>query len=248
MNLYDMDMYDHLWSQEWQTLQAIGPLHHNRYRLMLREFPISIAPGSRIIDVGCGRGTFLEILRKRYPDAVLCGVEYSQEGCKAASDHIRNCIQIGDILELSPRLAAEPYDIVVCGEVLEHLPDPGRAIDAIVSLLKPGGLAILTVPGGMRYWSKQDEAAGHYRRFEYDEFASLVKDSGLKIERHYGWGGPFGLIYYQMVSFIGPERVMDTNISPLSRFVSKMLQILFHVDDLFCSRYGFQLITRAKCP
>jgi SAM-dependent methyltransferase len=246
MDLYDPELYDRLWSQEWQTLQAIGPLTHNRYRLMLRELPPSLPPGSRIIDVGCGNGSFLEILRKRYPEAVLCGVEYSQQGRQAAIDDIRKFIQVGDIVEVAPRLATEPYDIVICTEVLEHLPDPRRALDAIVSLLKPGGLALLTVPGGMRYWSKQDEAAGHYLRFEYDEFASLVNDSGLQIEQHYGWGGPFGLIYYHMISLVGPDRVMRTGDSLLSRIVSKMLLILFRFDDFFCSRYGFQLVTKAR--
>ena len=172
MNLDNPKLYDRLWSQEWRTVQAIGPLTHTRYRLMLREFPASVPPGSRFIDIGCGNGTFLKILSKRYPDALLYGVEYSKEGCRAAPEQIRKFIQVGDIVELAPRLATEPYDIVVCSEVLEHVPDPRQALDAIVSLLKPGGLAVFTVPCGMRYWSKQDEVAGHFRRFEYDEFAS----------------------------------------------------------------------------
>jgi hypothetical protein len=118
----------------------------------------------------------------------------------------------------------------------------------IVSLLKPRGLAVFTVPGGMRYWSKQDEVAGHYRRFEYDEFATVVNESGLQIERHYGWGCPFGLIYNYMVSLVGPQRVMLSGNYPLTGILSKILLILFRVDDLFCSRYGFQLVTRARLP
>jgi trans-aconitate methyltransferase len=74
-----MNLYDRLWSQGWQNLQSIGPLTHTRYRLMLRELPASLPKGYRIVDVGCGNGTFLAILRNRYPDAVLCGVEYSQQ-------------------------------------------------------------------------------------------------------------------------------------------------------------------------
>jgi trans-aconitate methyltransferase len=111
MTQYDPTMYDKLWSQDWQTLQAIGPLTHNRYRLMLRELPSSLPRPTRIIDVGCGRGTFLELLRERYPNAILHGIEYSEEGCKAARQDIRQCIQVGDISELAPKLASDPSDL-----------------------------------------------------------------------------------------------------------------------------------------
>ena len=76
MTQYNPKMYDQLWSQDWQTLQAIGPLNHNRYRLMLRELPHSLPKGSRIIDVGCGRGSFLELLKELFPQAILLGIEY----------------------------------------------------------------------------------------------------------------------------------------------------------------------------
>lgn len=241
-----MELYDRLWSQEWQELQKIGPLTHTRYRLMLRELPAHLPANSRIIDVGCGNGTFLAILQERYPQAILCGVEYSQQAKQVAPGHIRKFIQVGDIVELAPKLADQPYDIVVCSEVLEHVPNPNQAIEAIVSLLKPKGLAVFTVPGGMRYWSEQDEVAGHFRRFEYDEFADLLQKSGLQIEHHYGWGGPFGLFYDRIISLVGPQRIMRHGTSFMSTMVAKVLIMLFHIDDLFCSRYGFQLVTRAR--
>jgi 2-polyprenyl-3-methyl-5-hydroxy-6-metoxy-1,4-benzoquinol methylase len=52
---YDMEMYDHLWSQQWQNVQDIGPLNHNRYRLMLRELPKSSMEDCSILDLGCGQ-------------------------------------------------------------------------------------------------------------------------------------------------------------------------------------------------
>lgn len=53
-----MNLYDQLWSENWQNLQQIGPLTHSRYRLMLQELPPSVPAETRIIDVGCGNGTF----------------------------------------------------------------------------------------------------------------------------------------------------------------------------------------------
>ena len=185
-------------------------------------------------------------MKAQYPQAILSGIEYSQKAQQVAPQQIQKCIQVGDLVELAPKLAAQPYDIVVCSEVLEHLPDLNQALEAIVSLLKPKGLAVFTVPGGMRYWSEQDEVAGHYRRFEYEEFADLLQRNGLQIEHHYGWGGPFSSFYNRMISLVGPQRIMRHGTSLLSTISAKLFMTLFHVDDLFCSRYGFQLVTRAR--
>jgi len=247
MNMqYDLEMYDELWSKDWQNLQEIGPLTHNRYRLMLKELPKEIKPDSQIIDVGCGRGSFLELLKNRYPSATFTGVEYSDEGKQAARPDLRNSIIVGDIYDVVSQLPHHYYDILVCSEVLEHLPDPDKALELIASIIKPGGIALLTVPCGMGYWSTQDKIAGHYRRFEYSEFASLVKNNNFTLEKHYSWGTLFGLLYYRAVSLVGPSRVMKTKPSLLSHFISRVLQILFHVDDFFVSSQGFQLITRAR--
>lgn len=242
------NIYDHLWSQEWQNVQVIGPLTHSRYRLMLAECPESLPTNSRIIDVGCGNGKFLTMLGDRYPDAILQGIEYSQQAREVTPEKLRDAILVGDVVELAPELSKDPYDLVICSEVLEHVLNPTAAIQAIASLVKPGGVVILTVPGGMKYWSKQDEVAGHYRRFEYEEFSKLIKQTGLTITKHYGWGRVFALIYDRLVSWIGPETVMQTKTSRLSQLTAKTLILLFRVDDLFCSPQGFQLVTKAVKP
>lgn len=245
---YDMEMYDHLWSQQWQNVQDIGPLNHNRYRLMLRELPKSSMEDCSILDLGCGRGAFLSLLKNKYPKATLSGIEYSEEGKKSAHPEIRNVIQVGDLYEVAERLPRCSYDLVICSEVIEHLPEPEAALNIIFSLLKPGGIALLTVPCNMRYWSRQDEVAGHYRRFGMKEFASLVTNSGFSVKKNYGWGTFLGLIYYQMVSALGPEKVMKTKVTFVSKTISRFLQFVFRVDDFLVSSRGLQLITVAQKP
>jgi SAM-dependent methyltransferase len=245
---YDMEMYDHLWSQQWQNVQDIGPLNHNRYRLMVRELPKSSMEDCSILDLGCGRGAFLSILKNKYPKATLSGIEYSEEGKKSAHPEIRNIIQVGDLYEVAEGLPRNFYDLVICSEVIEHLPEPEPAVDIVFSLLKPGGIALLTVPCNMRYWSKQDEAAGHYRRFGMNEFAYLVTNSGLSVKNNYGWGTFLGLIYYQMVSALGAEKVMKTKVTFMSKIISRFLQFVFRVDDFLVSSQGIQLITVAQKP
>jgi len=242
------NFYDSAYSHDWKAIQDIGPMTHTRYRLVLKELPPYLPSGSRIIDIGCGIGTLLSILKKRYPGADLSGIEYSEVAVNSAPPHIRNCIRAGDIVELAPELSTHPYDIVICTEVLEHIPEPSKALDSIVSLLKPGGIALFTVPAGMMYWSSQDTFAGHLRRFKYLEFRNLLTDSGLKIEHCYGWGICFGLIYDRLISTIGPSKVANYDSSHLSKIASRFVFLLLHFDDLFPCRLGFQLVAKARRP
>jgi SAM-dependent methyltransferase len=240
-----MDHYDRLWSSGWQTIQAVGPLTHSRYRLMLRELPVALPPGSRILDVGCGNGTFLGILGRRYPGIEAYGVEYSQTACDQAPPDLRSHILVGDILEVAHQLKPASFDIAICSEVLEHVDNPERVMTTICSLLKPGGQAVFTVPGNMRHWSSQDEVAGHRRRFEFADFQKLVESNGLRIRHHFGWGGPFAYVYNRVVSQAGPDRVMKSGRNPLVGLLARCLVWVFRIDDMFCAPTRFQLITSA---
>ena len=69
----------------------------------------------------------LIVLRERYPQGVFYGVEYSSQARLASPEHLQSSIQVGDIVELAPALAENPYDLVICSEVLEHVTDPDQA-------------------------------------------------------------------------------------------------------------------------
>lgn len=56
----------------------------------------------------------------------------------------RACAEVGDALELP--YADETFDVVLISEVLEHVPQDVRAIEEFTRVLKPGGVAAITVP------------------------------------------------------------------------------------------------------
>jgi hypothetical protein len=80
------------------------------------------------------------------------------------------------------------------------------------------------------------------------EFASLVTNSGFSVKKNYGWGTFLGLIYYRMVSALGSEKVMKTEVTFMTKTISQFLQFVFRVDDFLVSSRGFQLITVAQKP
>ncbi|MGA9118301.1 MAG: class I SAM-dependent methyltransferase [Bacteroidota bacterium] len=102
----------------------------------------SIRPSGRLLEVGCAGGAFLNAARNHGYDVV--GVELSGEACaKARAEFGLNVIQ-GDLLDA--KFPGASFDVVYMGDVLEHLPDPIRAVNELHRILRSGGLLVLEVP------------------------------------------------------------------------------------------------------
>ncbi len=124
---------------------------------LLRRLERHVRPGA-LLDAGCWLGFLADEARRRGWHPV--GLEPS----RFASDYARTAlgldVRTGDLFgcELEP----ESFDAVVLADVLEHLPDPGAALDRAAALTRPGGALLLTVPDagsrmaralGRRWWS-----------------------------------------------------------------------------------------------
>lgn len=119
--------------------------HRSRFALARRL----VAPyaGQRLLDYGCGDGTFLAMVNDLFPDAIGTGTDVREiETC-------RNRFAGGSPrFALSAEIAASEYDgaygVVTCMEVLEHC--VGAAVDTVVAdlarLVNPSGVVIISVP------------------------------------------------------------------------------------------------------
>jgi len=244
----DQQHFDAQWSTYWLEVQRLGPLTHTRYRLLLEEVPEAPTAVTSILDVGCGPGIFLHELGERFPAASLQGVEYSTTALEAASPRLRARILQGDILEVAGRLAPASFDLIVCSEVLEHVRDPQAVVVTLTALAAPGATLLLTVPAGMQHWCAQDEAAGHLRRFETDEFRALLNHAGLEVPRLYTWGGPVSAVYNTLIDSVGPAKAARTSGSRLGRMAARIAASALRFDDWWKTDRGFQLIARARKP
>lgn len=94
-----------------------------------------------LLDVGAGDGNFLDVAK--LAGFTTSGTEISATGADYAGKRGHRLLlgQLGDIDFKDLR-----FDVVTLWHVLEHLPNPGEALDIVHRILKPGGLCVIAVP------------------------------------------------------------------------------------------------------
>lgn len=116
---------------------------HTR-RDLIRMIPE--VPTQKVLEVGCGRGHTLMALKQRGCAAETVGVELfpltrTEEEIRGVDRYI-----VGNIETDELKLPQNYFDIVICGDVLEHLNDPWAVVAKLQSLLRKDGLLIASVP------------------------------------------------------------------------------------------------------
>lgn len=114
-----------------------------RFVRRLHELVLDAGPVSSVLEIGIGEGFLSGYLSEKLPTVRFCGVDASAEALSRLQRLFpRIETRVGDACDLSG--LEGPFDLVLCAEVLEHLQEPTRALDAIASL-RPRR-ALLTVP------------------------------------------------------------------------------------------------------
>lgn len=97
--------------------------------------------GGRVLENGCGVGTYLERLAGRGSEVI--GLEYDFERAAQAASRVGKVINAaGEALPLP----AATFDLILSHEVLEHVQDDAQAVREMVRILKAGGRLVLFVP------------------------------------------------------------------------------------------------------
>jgi len=106
------------------------------------HFAIERAPreGGRVLDLGCGSGYGTSEIAAAHPSVVgIDRIMPDPECRKSGASFLR-----ADLNGIP--LAPQSFDLIVSFQVIEHLEDPTVYLNAIRSLLRPGGTALITTP------------------------------------------------------------------------------------------------------
>lgn len=105
---------------------------------------VMIADPKRIIDLGCGPGNSTSILRRRWPNARVAGLDSSPEMIAAARQNQLD--QEWILADATAWQAASPFDIVFSNAALQWMPDHERLLPRLLANVAPGGALAFQIP------------------------------------------------------------------------------------------------------
>ncbi len=122
-----------------------------------------------LLDCGAGTGRFAKEMET---DCRVMVLDDHEESLRLLRTRFRP-EQILSLAGDQVPLPAASLDYVTALDVLEHTPDDRAVVAGFQRLLKPGGVALVTVPASMALWSDWDEALHHYRRYSRPQLRAL---------------------------------------------------------------------------
>lgn len=99
----------------------------------------------RVLDVGCGGGSFIAMMLKRAPGTQFHGVDYSPVSVKKSLSFNRGAVRGGQVKIVQGSVSALPFepdffDLVTASETIYFWPDPANDVREVARVLKPGGV------------------------------------------------------------------------------------------------------------
>jgi SAM-dependent methyltransferase len=226
---------------------------------------LSLGPGDRVLDIGCGSGRHTAAVYQ-CPNITVFGADLNLENVRQARNRMLFHDQCGEhgggswLLSVSDirclPFEDASFDLVICSEVLEHIPDDESAVAEIIRVLKPNRLLVVSVP---RYfpericWALSDAyhqtADGHIRIYRKQQLVRLLEAQGVVYQSSH-FAHSIHSPYWWLKCLIGPERTDAVIVNGYHRFLTwdilKKPGITRFLDALFNPLFGKSLVVYCK--
>ena len=170
---------------------------------------------SAVLDIGCGSGALGAWIKRENRRAVVHGVDISAEAGISAAERLDSFWSVD--LDLSPLPETGlKYDLIILGDILEHLKRPDIFLTAINDHLTPDGKVIISIPNVANYSIRLRLLLGqfsytetgimdrtHLRFFTWHSFSELIDRSGFAIEKRSfisRFSGPLVHFFYPLLA------------------------------------------------
>ena len=236
----------------WDRFTASASIHPaNLYRYTLISDLIQAwdGPKDRVVDLGCGNGALLDHLRRRGIGRNLIGFD----GSMAITQRNKKRLPFAEFgqadLQIPDNFPLQGIaDVVICSEVVEHMPIYAPVFQIAFDSLRSGGLFILTTQGGKR--RRHDvQLLGHLRHYCIKSLSDEVASAGFHVTKRQQAGWPALTVQKIAASlFIGrveQELASTKEPSALFKFACKVIGISLKLSS---KRFGPQLVIAAQKP
>jgi SAM-dependent methyltransferase len=163
---------------------------------------IADRPPARVLDLGCSGGLLADRIRARGHH--VTGVDYLE--IPGIRDRVDRFFQADLAVGIPPEVG-DGYDLIIGGDIIEHLPRPGKALAEMRTMLRPGGQVLLSVPNFGHWYPRTRTVLGmfgydrrgilddtHLRFFTRATLRRLVRDCGFDVLEERATGLPLGTI------------------------------------------------------
>jgi 2-polyprenyl-3-methyl-5-hydroxy-6-metoxy-1,4-benzoquinol methylase len=155
-----------------------------RFAVINQHLHLDKTNTKKMLDVGCGEGYALSFFNAK--GWQVKGIDFSSAGVMSKNPNCKDFLDTGDVFELldAEIAKAEKYDIVWLQNVLEHVINPIDLLKSLRQLVKPNGMAVITVPNDFSIIQQGAIKNGHIDNefwvvypdhLNYFDFDSLVK-------------------------------------------------------------------------
>jgi SAM-dependent methyltransferase len=244
------------WNRHWDEYSRTAednPAQNYRRALIFSLLGLRGAgEEARLLDIGSGQGDMAGTILSRFPSARVLGLELSQSGVEISRGKVPGARFVQrDLLDTTepPAELRAWATHAVCSEVIEHVDEPARLLKNARSYMKPGGLLVLTAPGGPM--SAFDKHIGHRKHWGPEEIASLLRQAGFESVQASGSGFPFFNLYRCVVILRGKKLIQDvsTGSTGTTSLSARAAMAVFHRLirlGLNSSRRGWQMVATAR--
>lgn len=148
----------------------------------------------KMIDVGCGTGEFLSIVKRNTNLTDLYGIDFSEEAINYCKKNIEGVnFNVCNIYKLNQSINQE-FENVICMEVLEHLQHYDEILTNLFKIVSNNGRLIITIPNG-----EVDKCLSHINFWSKDDFSKIILKNLGDVKYNFytflkGWGMIF-IIY-----------------------------------------------------
>ena len=175
-------------TSHYRKLQRNDFRNANLYYLL-----ISLIRGQSVLDIGCGSGVFLSLLKKR--GKRVRGIETNSDLITLAKELEPEIpIERGTAADIDQY--ADYFDAITMVDVLEHIKDDYCQLEKIYHRLNNNGQLILVVPAFPGLFGRRDRLIGHYRRYTKNELINKLTSAGFKVSRLRYWNALGFIPYY----------------------------------------------------
>lgn len=170
----DAAEYDNIAKLEGEHWYYAGKRRFVSYWIQRARPP---SPTDTLLDCGAGTGVFAKEMEAH------CRV-FALDDHAESLRILRTRFRPEQILSLAGDRVPLPdgsLEYVTALDVLEHVPDDTAVVNGFHRLLKPGGLAVVTVPASMALWSDWDVGLHHFRRYDRAQLRGLFREPDWEI-------------------------------------------------------------------